>query len=211
VLRSTLAIFAVLAAGCVKQLPPAAPPAHAVPALSLPALPPPGHGRLVVDVVEGPTSISRMTVAAEAVDRPGRPPVYRFTELAEAGCLTPCLIDLPVGNVLLGFPVLGKPAPEVELVHVGPDPSVYRRTLSVYEDATGGLRVFGFVAVPVGFVAAATGGTILAAGLQRDHDGLVTGGAITLGASTLLVALGLWALRTDAPTFRPGAASHYPL
>jgi hypothetical protein len=39
----------------------------------------------------------------------------------------------------------------------------------------------------------------------------VTGGAITLGASTLLVELGLWALRTDAPTFRPGAASHYPL
>lgn len=210
-LRSTLAVFAALSSGCVKQLPPAAPPAHVAPALPLPAPPPSGYGRLVVDVSEGPTTISRMTVAAEAVDRPGRPPIYRFTELAGDGCLTPCLIDVPIGNVLLGFPVLGKSATEVELVHVGPDPSAYRRTLSVYEDATGGLRVFGFVAVPVGFVAAATGGTILAAGFDREDDGFVTAGAITLGASTLLVALGLWALRTDAPTFRPGAASHYPL
>ncbi len=125
---------------------------------------------------------------------------------------SPCVADVPAGNVLLGFPVLGNSdATEVELVHVGPEPSVYRRSLSVYTDNTGGTRVMGIIMTSVGAASAITGTALLPVGLAKGNDGLTISGGITLGVGAALIALGIWAIRHDAPTYRPGSSNHFPL
>ncbi|HEY5936481.1 MAG TPA: hypothetical protein VIU61_17640 [Kofleriaceae bacterium] len=202
-LCAALSIACVLGA-CVKRLPPAPTPEPVVPAI------PAAKGQLVVDVVEGPTPVQRVGMEARPQDN-GRGRVsYQFVETPQLLCRSPCAADA-AGNILLGFPVIGNNELEVELVHVGPDPSVYRRSLSIYEDRSGGLRVFGIVATAVGGGSLAAGATFLPLGLSRDNDAMTTAGIITLGAGVALLAFGIWAIRKDAPTFRPGSSNHFPL
>jgi len=204
------ALVATVPAGCVRQLPPAPTPQAIVPALG--ATPPPaGQGRLVVDVVDGPTPVQRVQIGSEPIPDPQGRVSYRLFEAPQLLCpASPCVADLPPGNVLLGFPVIGSPdALEVELVHVGPETSIYRRALSVREDHTGALRTVGIVSTSVGSVSAITGIVLLPIGLSDDSDGLTTAGALTLGIGAAVMAFGIWAIRRDAPTFRPGAANHF--
>lgn len=213
--RASLALLAALAGGpsaCVKYLPPAPPPPPVVPRVEAPAQPA-GTARLVVDVVEGPAPVQRVRIRPEPSDNGQGRLAVRLVEAPEPLCAsTPCVADLPRGNILLGFPVLGDPsATEVELVHVGPDPTVYRRSLSVYDGRTGGLRVFGILGTSIGGASLITGTTLLPIGLAKDIGGLTLAGGISLGAGAALLALGIWAIRHDAPTYRPGSSNHYPL
>lgn len=198
---------------CVKQLPPAPTPQTIAPPIQAAAPPPSGQGRLVVDVVEGPTPVQRIRMASRQVDDGQGRVSHRFFEAPEVLCAaSPCVADVPAGNVLLGFPVLGDPgAMEVELVHVGPEPSVYRRALSVYHGRSGSVRVLGIVATAVGGSAVLTGATLLPIGLSDDNRGLTTAGGISLGAGAVLLTLGILAIRHDAPTYRPGSSNHFPL
>ena len=203
----------VFLAACVKQLPPAPMPQPVVPPMQ-PAPPPPeGQARLVVDVVDGPAPVQRVVMTPHQVDIGRGRQSYRFSENPEPFCTpSPCAVDVPNGNLLLGFPVIGdRDAMEVELVHVGPESSVYRRSLSVYDDRTGGLRIMGIIGTSVGAASAITGTALLPIGLSDGNRGLTTAGGITLGAGIALLALGIWAIRTDAPTYRPGSANHFPL
>jgi len=220
--RPALAAFAALiaplaatSAACVKTLPPAPTPQAVIPQLDVAATaaPPAGGARLVVDVVEGPTRVQHIRMTPVQTDNGQGRMSFRFVERPEVLCtVTPCVTDLPRGNLLLGFPVIGDPdATEVELVHVGPEPTVYRRALSVYENRSGGLRVLGIVVTALGGTAAVTGTTLLPIGLAKGYDGLTVAGGISLGAGAALLAFGIWAIRHDTPTFRPGAANHYPL
>jgi len=206
-------VTASLVASCVKQLPPPPPPEPVAPPLPAAAPPPEGHGRLIVDVVEGPVPIQRIHMRPNEVHGGNGLVTYRFTESPEVLCAAaPCVADLPAGNVLLGFPVLGDPsAAELELVHVGAETSVYRRALSVYQDNTGGLRVLGIVATALGGTSVLTGTALLPIGLGEDHRGLTLAGGLTLGVGAVVLALGIWAIRRDTPTFRPGAATHFAL
>jgi hypothetical protein len=215
VLRRVLKSLCIAAstAACVKHLPPAPAPAAVVPAIVLPAEPPaPGMGRIVVDVVDGPSHVQHVQVTPRAVTESGGRTVYHFDERPQQVCaITPCVAEVPLGNVLLGFSVIGNRALESELVHIGPDPSVYRRTLSVYEDRTGALRVAGIVMTAVGVAAAITGAAIVPAGQSRDNSALTMAGGITLGSGVALLVLGILAIRHDAPTLRPGSATHFSL
>lgn len=206
-------LTACLPVACVKQLPPAPTPETVAPPIQAAGPPPSGHGRLVVDVVDGPTPVQRIRMASKQVDNGHGRVSHRFFESPEVLCAaSPCIADVPAGNVLLGFPVLGDPrSMEIELVHVGPETSVYRRSLSVYEDRTGGVRVFGIVTAAVGASAAITGTALLPIGLSDDNHALATAGGITLGAGVALLSLGIWALRHDSPTYRPGSSNHFPL
>lgn len=194
----------------------------------------PGMGRVVIDVVDGPTPVRRVTMTATPLDGgapaegtstvspadPNAPPPpivhrprYRFSQSDIALCeSTPCVAQLPLGNVLVGFPVIGQPDKmESELIHVSEAPTVYRRQLSLYEDHTGAMRIVGLVGAPVGAVGLSVGGVLLSVGLDKHKDGMTTAGAITLGASTALLVASILMIRADAPTFRPGSANHYPL
>jgi hypothetical protein len=198
---------------CVKQLP-AAPIPQAVAPQIAPAPPPPvGQGRLVVDVVEGAAPVQRIRMDARPIEAAGGRTSYRLYEVPEVLCAAaPCAKDFPIGNVVLAFPVVGKPGvTEVELVNIGPDPSVYRRSLTIYEDNTGGTRVLGIIGTAVGGTAVMTGAALLPIGLAKDIDGMTIAGGISLGAGAALLAIGIWAIRHDAPTYRPGSSNHFPL
>lgn len=198
----------VFLAACVTTLPPAPVPPQVVPPMQ-PAPPPPeGQARLLVDVVDGPAPVQRVRLAAQ----PGKHGVD-LEERPEPFCQpSPCAVDLPFGNVLLGFPVIGdRDALEVELVHVGPESSIYRRSLSVYDDRHTSLTTWGILATSIGGASAITGTALLPIGLSDGNTGLTTAGAVTLGAGAVLIAIGVWALRADASTFRPGSANHFAL
>lgn len=205
--------FTLLAGGCVRRLPAAATPESVAPPLDAAAATAPGAGRLVVEVVDGPTPVHQVRMAPRQVDDGAGRVSFRFDESTELLCAaSPCVADVATGNILLGFPVIGdRDAMEIELVHVGPDPSVYRRSLSVYRDDSGAVGVLGIVGASVGGAALITGVVLLPIGLAKDNDGLATAGGITLGVGAALLALGVWAIRHDAPTFRPGSSNHFPL
>ncbi|MDX2090716.1 MAG: hypothetical protein SFX73_22855 [Kofleriaceae bacterium] len=206
-------VVAAAISGCVRQLPPAPPPPPVAPRVDAAMPPPTGYGRLVVDIVEGPMPVHQLRMASKPRDAGGGRVTHRFFEVPELFCAAaPCAKDVPVGNILLSFPVIGDPgAREVELVHVGPDPSVYRRSLSIYEGRTGGTRTRGILGTIFGGTALVVGTTFLPIGLARDNTGLTATGGISLGAGALLLTLGILAIRADSPTFRPGASSHFPL
>lgn len=204
-------IVATLSA-CVKRLPPAPIPEPIAPPVQTAGPPPEGQGRLIVDVVEGPAPVQRVRIDARQRDHGGGRYTYSLVEVPELLCpAAPCIRDVPRGNILLGFPVIGEDTLEVELVHIGPEPSVYRRSLSIYSGGTGGLRIFGIIGTSVGGAAIATGAALLPIGLAKDNGGLTTAGAISLGAGSALLALGIWAIRRDSPTYRPGSSNHFPL
>jgi hypothetical protein len=214
VARAGAAIIGVLSStACVRQLPPAATPETiAPPGIDASAALEAGHGRLVVDVVDGPTSVQQVRMTSQQQDDGLGHVSFRFSESPEVLCATsPCVADVPEGNVLLGFPVIGNRDLEVELVHVGPEVEVYRRSLSVYRNDTGALRVIGIVAASLGSAATITGICLLPVGLGKDNDDLATAGAIVLGAGLVITTFGIWAIRHDAPTYRPGAANHFSL
>ena len=166
----------------------------------------------MIDVVEGPTPVQRIDMQGKPVDNGRGRTHYRFFEVPATLCSpSPCAVDLPQGNVLLGFPMIGTDNVEVELVHVGPEPSVYRRSLSIYTNNTGSVRVLGIIATALGGTAMMTGTALLPIGLAKDHDGLTIAGGVSLGAGVALLVSGILAMRADAPTYRPGSSNHFPL
>ena len=205
-------LTACLSAACVKRLPPAPTPQAVVPRIDA-AAPSGNVARLVVDVVEGPTPVQRVHMKPEQIDNGQGRVSFQFVPSPEVLCpVTPCVTDLAPGNVLLGFPVIGDPeAREAELVHVGPEPTVYRRSLSIYANRAGATRVLGIIGASLGGSAVITGTALLPIGLARDNDPLAFAGGISLGAGAALLALGVWAIWHDSPTFRAGSSNHFPL
>jgi len=183
-----------------------------MPVVRVAAPPAPGKGRLIVDVAEGPVPVYRGRIEARRQDNGTRRPTFRFFDLPpELLCKeTPCVIDEEPGNLLIGFPVLGcGPAIDYDLVHVGLDPSIYRRSLGVFEDETGAERIVGIVMASLGAAAAITGTALLPAGLSKDNDTLAAAGGITLGGGAVLLTVGILMIRHDSATYRPGSAHHF--
>jgi hypothetical protein len=172
----------------------------------------PGQGRLIVDVTDGPTPVQRIRMIAKPITSPFAMTHYSLEEGSEVLCAqTPCVTDLPIGNVILGFPVIGRDETEVELVHIGPDSSVYRRTLSVYADRPGGRRVSGILYTVFGGTAVVTGTVLLPIGIAEGITPMTWAGGLSLGIGTAVMTLGIIMLRHDATTYRPGASNHFPL
>lgn len=205
---------AALTAGCVKRLPPAPMPAAVLPSVQITAAPAEGMGRVIVDVPEGSSPVYLARIETRPQDNPGRRGTFRFIELEpELVCNgTPCVVDHAPGNILLGFPVAGcNQGNEFELVNVGLNPSIYRRSLSLYEDNTGTEKILGIIGTSVGAAAAITGIALLPAGASNDNNSLAVAGGITLGAGALLTTIGILMIRHDSATYRPGSANHYDL
>lgn len=208
-----LALPIVALAACVKQLPPAPTPQPVAPAVRAPAPPAAGQGRVIVDVVDGPTPVYRVDMPSEPIEDADGRVRFRFGEREVLACeASPCALDLPLGNAVLGFPVIGKRSLEIELVHVADSAAVYRRTLSVYQrEDKGAAFVLGIIGASLGGAAVITGATLAPIGLGRDNIDLAFAGGITLAAGAVLTTLGVLAIRSEADVYRPGSSIHFPL
>lgn len=206
-------LCAVFASACVNRLPPADTPEPVVPDADLATPPPEGHGRLVVDVVEGPAPVQRVRMKPERIEKDDGRASYELRETYEDLCdTTPCVLDLRPGNVILGFPVIGdEDALQIDLVHVGDGTSVYRRSLAVVDSRKRPGYKLGIAGTVLGSVAMVTGTALLPVGLADDNSELALAGGVTLGAGVALMALGIWLINAKAPTYRPGSWTHYPL
>jgi hypothetical protein len=208
-----LAAFGILlACGCNRQLPAAPTPQPLAPQVAPAAPLAEGEGQLVIDVVDGPTQVQRIRMQPNAVTDDQGKTRYEFVEAAETLCdQTPCVVNLPLGNVVLGFPVAGNPtAMEVELVHIESEATVYRRALTFHEPGKGGsARTLGILATTFGGMTMVAGAALLPVGLATDSGGLTLSGAISLGAGGVLTALGIWSVAGTGSTYRPGSAIHF--
>lgn len=224
-MRSTLLhslLLALALAGCQPRVLPASslPPAT-TPPVDTSAPVPEGHGRLILDVEEGPVAIHRVALEPTPSGNPvqvGEGPAvqrWRFAERLELLCSeTPCVADLPIGNVLLAFPMVGADDESLratDLVHVSAEATVYRRHLDRYHPRRGGMVGVGAVSAVLGFGGALAGGLVLRNGLDDDHQGRTIGGAIALGVGALALAFGIWLTKRGRVAIRPGSSIHYPL
>lgn len=199
-------------AGCVEQLPPARTPDRVVPPVSAAAPLAEGQGRLVIDVVDGPTQIHRVIMESRMIKADTGRETAQFSESYTQLCnATPCVVDLTPGNVLLGFPVLGDSNDlELELVHISAEPTVYRRALS-HASGGGGGFVLGIIGTTFGGMSMVTGMVFLPIGLATESDGFTMAGAITLGVGSVLTAVSIFAMLADPRSYRSGSSIHFPL
>jgi hypothetical protein len=138
----------------------------------------------------------------------GRRRTFQFAEAFEPLCpQSPCTAETGAGtNMLLGFPVLGdSEETEVELVHIGPETSIYRRSLSTYNKHRGPGRVLGIIATSLGGAAMVTGIALL----PQDSDSLKAAGGISLGSGAVLVTLGILGIVWTRDTYQPGSSNHF--
>ena len=211
-LRLLAGALLALLAGCVKHLPPATAPEPVAPAVAIDGEPATGHGRLVLDVVDGPTPIQRVHVGSERIDSGQGREHWSLYESPERLCESPCVAELPLGNVMLGFPVAGdSQQTEVELVHVSDEPGVYRRVLSHREVDDETAYMLGIISAVFGGMSMGVGAIFLPVGLGERDDGLVTAGAVTLGVGGALVAAGVIGILVGRPVYRPGSSARFPL
>ena len=204
--------LSTLLVGCVKHLPPAATPEAVAPAVVIDGLPATGHGRLVLDVLDGPTPIQRVRVGSERIDSGEGREHWSLYEAPELLCESPCVAEVPLGNVMLGFPVAGdSQQTEVELVHVSDEPGVYRRVLSRREVDDETAYMLGIISAVFGGMSMGVGAVFLPVGLGESDDGLVTAGAITLGIGGALVAAGIIGILVGRPVVRPGSSVRFAL
>lgn len=200
-----------LCVGCTKVLPPVAQPEQVQPQVeaNMPA-PPQGFGRVVFDVTDGPTEV--YAVSSELVRRftlqHGMRTVSRTR--TDVICMTPCATDLPYGQHLIGFPMLGDGGFERASITVGDQPLVMRRTLGSRRDAGGGL-VLGILGTTFGAMATIVGAVLLPVGLSTDGDGLTLGGAVTLGIGGALMIGGILGIALNPSIREPGASIIFPL
>ncbi len=208
---SYVAIGALFAAsGCVRQLSPAPTPERVAPAVPADAPLEEGHGRVIIDVVDGPISLYRVHMQPEPTEDDSGRMHYVFEESHELLCdPSPCATDLPTGNALLGFPRLGDGDIEVDLVHVSPRTTVYRRSLSSFENNQGPLYITGFMGASLGASAAIVGAVLMPAGLLDRESNLMKAGGITFGTGAVTLALGALAMWHDSARYRPGSSRHF--
>jgi hypothetical protein len=183
-----------------------------MPVVHVESAPSQGIGRLIVDVPEGPVPVYRAQFEARKQDNGTRHPTFRFFDVPpDLLCKeTPCVIDAPPGNILIGFPVLGcRPAIDYDLVHIGLEPRVYRRSLAIFENETGAEKIAGIVGASLGAAATITGIALLPVGLSKENNTLTAAGGITLGAGALVLTAGILMIRHDSATYRPGSANHF--
>jgi len=214
-----------LAACVVEHAPPPLPPPRAPPVAS-PAPVAPGHGRVVVDVVDEPAKVARVTGTQElaATLRPtyGRTgltaPLMRTTELL---CFAPCVLDLRQGAHTLVFTSTVDPTrTSTADVLVSSQPVAVRHALGrekpmsarylgglVLSTLGGGMLLIGGGATAIG----AAAGSSSEPRAQSASDGFLAFGLVVLGVGLVTGTTGLVMALGDRPEVQPGATTQTPL
>jgi hypothetical protein len=210
IVRPALFIHALTltAAGCIHELPTVATPGLATPPLSAAPVPP-GCGRLYLDVVDGPTEVQVVKPITGQEELNGETFETQTLEVQTA-CITPCVLDLPLGRHLLDFPMRGSGGEDVVGVIASPSPTIYRRALGWRQSGDAGF-VLGVLGASLGGTSFVTGAALLPVGLARDSHGVTLAGAITLGVGALLTAAGIWAIIDHPLMQQAGAGAQYEL
>jgi hypothetical protein len=169
----------------------------------------PGYGRVYVDVLDGPTNVR--VVHSVTVEWRLAGEIYEDSEFeTDQKCRTPCAFDMPLGHVLLAFPMRGWRQEEIVDVVVSETPSLYRRALG-WGKSGGAGGALGILGVTFGGISFATGAALLPVGLATDKSGFTTSGAVTLGVGALLTAFGVWAISANPRLEQPGVGAQYEL
>lgn len=198
-------VILALVSGCAgepRRLAPAPPPQRAMPAVTLPTTPvAPNHGRVVLDTTAGP-----MRVAAKF--DPTFIPPGGSTEKGASGelCVTPCVVDLPVGKYRLFFSAI-----DYSQSSLGDsDDLVVVEGLTVYRRAPGSYRTpspvdqIGPAALLVLGSIAITAAAITAA--NRDEDATLPVG-LAIGGGAALIGGGVWGYDRSRATQRDGSTT----
>lgn len=195
------------AVGCTSYMPAAERPDTNPPQVPQMPAAPEGHGRVIVDVVDGPTDVFVLTNQQIVYDNgPMMPPTYRTRLSRDLLCTSPCAVDLPHGRHVLQFPTMGNGnMMERDVLNVGPQPVVYRRRLGIEEDAGAG-RVLGIVGATFGGMAMVVGVVFLPVGAGQGEDGMMLAGAIVGGAGVALLVAGILGIVLDTRVVQRGSS-----
>lgn len=200
-----LALLSVACAGEPRVLPPREPPSRVTPNVPIPAVPvPAGHGRVVLDVVDGP-----MRVVAKY--DPSFVPPGSTPQTARSGelCTTPCVVDLPKGRYRLFMSATGGMDPgtgDVDDLVLEEGTFVYRRasgrykTPSIYDGiAPAALMLVSITAMTVGGV------------MLSDSEGRVLGGVLLGAGIAGTIGSGIWGYDASRAETQDGATTFFPL
>jgi hypothetical protein len=169
----------------------------------------PGHGRVYVDVVDGPTKVRVVKPVTVDTTINGEAFTEEVLEV-QARCTTPCAFDLALGRHTLAFPMHGAGGDDLAHVLASPNPTVYRRALGLRQSGGAGFAL-GVLGVTFGGMSVITGAALLPVGLAQDSHGMTLAGEITLGAGAILTALGIWAIADNPLVEQAGAGAQYAL
>jgi len=125
--RPVVVVLALVAVtDCAHVLPPPPQPEMIVPRTrKQPAGPPSdGHGRVLFDVVQGPTALEMVTSTETVVGANG---VVTEVPVVEHICVTPCYVDAALGSHRMIFRPADSRADDAIDVMFGATPTVYRR------------------------------------------------------------------------------------
>lgn len=207
--RITLPALGLLLVGCYgepKVLEPRSPPPRQAPPVAVPGTPiPEGYGRVVLNGTDGPLKITAR--ADQSFVPPGHPvPPNRTGEL----CVTPCVVDLPVGRY--------------ELYMTSADGTYARGdtdTLNVTEGLTQYERAPGKYVQPDWIPIAPTAVVILGALAALGGAGLVSssesdstrvaGGALLAGGVVTVGFGGVWLYDAKRGAIQAGATTQWTL
>lgn len=196
---AALVTTTMLTASCAgtRRLDPPPAPAAVVPLVAFPAEPPPpGTGRIVIDVVDGPADVqikSLQTVGA----------------IWSPLCTSPCVVDLPSGPHELNFSLRSDHGrSDTDTVMVPPATSMYRRQLAQHESSPA-LLVGGYAVGYTGIMVLLTG--LLFAAVQTSFDdGGHAGRNLALVGAAMTAGGGLM-FYYGWPTEQPSAVTHVGL
>ena len=171
-------VFLVACAGEPVRLAPRTPPPRDTPRVALPATPPaPRYGRVVLEATDGP-----MRIAAKY--DPSFVPPGGATEQGKSGelCVTPCVVDLPVGKYRLflsATEAVDASSGDTDDLIVGEGVQIYRRAPGRYRTPQP-IDAVGPAAVVILSIAAFTAGSVLVAkeDTRAPGVGLIVGGAV---------------------------------
>jgi hypothetical protein len=215
-LVASIVLLAFSTAACGPEIvPPPAVPQKVVPQVAgEPGPPAQGEGRLVVDSASGPAQVevivNRSTSYASVGGYVGAIGMVTSSHLCVS---TPCAVNLPYGQYELFFQSKSdEDRFSSDTATVGQKPSIFRHELGSRDQSTTALAI-GSTSITLGSLGLLTGGSLLIAGLATEggNDAKTSTdfksiGAVTVGISAAVLALGIGLLIAGRPKVQAGSS-----
>jgi len=200
-------LFLMLAwGGCqTRTIAPPPTPAKAIPLqLSIKGAPGPDRGRIILDVVDGPSRVELLHSGKAHASVGGTTASVQYGH-SRTICVTPCVADLPHGPHKLKFTLSANERRQGEaFVNIDAKESAYRYALGMKKNNAWK----GWVGWPTAVFGVALGVSGIGTGIKKEKTGYIVGGAL-IGAG--LTALGAWLISDSASVVQPGSGVQWHL